>query len=98
MTDRLISSQKLLSFLENSMEASSFWRGEGALSFFDELTDAIENGQLDPMIPNHISNGDTVILPNGTDAVIIQIQYIHNRYQLRGVSGWAYGIDQLKKE
>lgn len=42
-----------------------------------------------------IVRGDSVLLPGGTVHEILKIQEVHNRYQLRGVSGWKYGIETL---
>jgi hypothetical protein len=45
-----------------------------------------------------IKKGDTVnVLGRGVIGVVIDIQYEFNRYQLEGVSGWQYGIDNLSK-
>jgi len=34
----------------------------------------------------------------GDYGIIIDIQYVHDRYQLFGVSGWRYGIHNLEKQ
>jgi hypothetical protein len=44
--------------------------------------------------PN-IKKGDSVKLPDGTIHEISSIQYVHDRYQLLGVSNWKYGINDL---
>ncbi|ASA25401.1 hypothetical protein [Paenibacillus donghaensis] len=41
--------------------------------------------------------GSSVMLPSGVIQEISDIQYVHNRYQLKGISGWRYGIDQLRR-
>ncbi|MEC0241997.1 hypothetical protein P4H66_19525 [Paenibacillus dokdonensis] len=45
-----------------------------------------------------IKRGNSVRLTDGTIHEISSIQHVHDRYQLVGVSGWQYGIDQLKVE
>lgn len=48
----------------------------------------MENKQLLP--------GDTVCIHGSrANQKLIDIQYAHNRYQLKGISGWQYGIDRL---
>lgn len=32
----------------------------------------------------------------GLEGTLIDIQYAHNRYQLKGISGWMYGISDLE--
>jgi hypothetical protein len=45
-----------------------------------------------------IKKGDTVkILGQEVTGTILDIQYEFDRYQLEGVSGWQYGIDNLSK-
>jgi hypothetical protein len=39
--------------------------------------------------------GDSVLLPDGTIHEVSDIQYVHDRYQLVGVSGWKHGIGSL---
>lgn len=46
--DKNISAEKLLKWLEESEEAKGFWgSGEKSVEAFDNLTDAINNGDLD---------------------------------------------------
>ncbi|MNI94154.1 hypothetical protein D3C73_1522070 [compost metagenome] len=51
--------------------------------------------KVDP-IPPTIKQGDKVKLPSGEEDTIIDIQYAHDRYQTRNVSGWMYGIKDLE--
>jgi hypothetical protein len=45
-----------------------------------------------------LKKGDAVkVLGEGVIRVILDIQYEFDRYQLDGVSGWQYGIDNLSK-
>lgn len=95
MADKLISADKLLEWIEENPNATGFWEGNPHTAF-DELTDAIESGILDPDRPHEIKRGDPVrIVETISKGEIADIQYVHNRYQLRGVSGWQYGIDRL---
>lgn len=42
--------------------------------------------------------GDSeVTISTGTEDKIIDIQYEHNRYQLKGISNWQYGIENISK-
>ncbi|WP_088832707.1 hypothetical protein [Paenibacillus tyrfis] len=98
MKDRLISADKLLEWIEENHNATGFWEGDPHTAF-DELTDAIELGILDSDRPHEIKRGDPVrIVKTIYKGVIADIQYVHNRYQLRGVSGWQYGIDRLAND
>jgi hypothetical protein len=45
--DRKISASKLLEWIEESPKADGFWLGSCAVEAFDNLTDAINNGQFD---------------------------------------------------
>jgi hypothetical protein len=43
-----------------------------------------------------IREGDFVKdVTTGEIEIIIDIQYVHNRYQVRGKSGWKYGIENI---
>lgn len=34
---------------------------------------------------------------SGTDGIIADIQYEHDRYQFKHISGWRYGIENIVK-
>lgn len=47
--------------------------------------------------PKHkLKRGCPVIMPSGLVTELTDIQYEHNRYQIEGVSGWQYGIENLQ--
>ncbi|HEY2492701.1 MAG TPA: hypothetical protein VGI33_07315 [Paenibacillus sp.] len=43
-----------------------------------------------------LKRGCPVIMPSGLVTELTDIQYEHNRYQLEGLSGWQYGIENLQ--
>ncbi|OMD85674.1 hypothetical protein BSK49_19350 [Paenibacillus odorifer] len=48
------------------------------------------------MTQRELKRGDPVIMPSGLVTELTDIQYEHNRYQLEGLSGWQYGIENLR--
>lgn len=46
-----------------------------------------------------LKNGDLVCVKRTLHVgKLIDIQYVHDRYQLHNISGWQYGIDGISKE
>lgn len=54
MRDKLISSAKLMDWIENHPDSTGFWKGTSALVAFDALTDAIERGELTASSSNKV--------------------------------------------
>lgn len=45
---------------------------------------------------NEIKKGDVVTIQGHRGKqTVTDIQYVHNRYQLEGISGWQYGTERL---
>ncbi|MDF2715763.1 MAG: hypothetical protein K0R28_2688 [Paenibacillus sp.] len=97
MITKLISADKLLDWIENHPDADGFWNGEKSIAASDALEDAIHSGILGPDDPNQIKVGDSVIIAPDARGIITDIQHVHDRYQLRGISGWQYGIANIRK-
>ncbi|MFF2532390.1 hypothetical protein ACFVS2_26110 [Brevibacillus sp. NPDC058079] len=58
----------------------------------EEVITTLKNGLQKGLKP-----GDKVItLETGKQWTLTDIQYEHNRYQVEGISGWIYGIDNLQ--
>ena len=94
---RIIDADKLLEWLEVDMRAIEFWRGGEGVEAFDNLTDAINNGEFepDPIPLPTIKPGDIIadllfaFINQDTDcphdfeiqAVEEAVNYLRNNYQ-----------------
>jgi hypothetical protein len=76
-----------------------------ALAIWDSMDDFDDPGNVMEQMIETLRTGlkekfkadDRVVtLETGKQWVIVDIQYVHNRYQLKDVSGWQYGIDNLQ--
>lgn len=96
---RVIDADKLLQWIESHDDADPFWWGPESVTAFDKLTDEINIGAFDPApATQEIKIGETVRIPGvETGHKVTDIQYVHDRFQLEGVSGWLYGIDRLQR-